>query len=112
MTGASDEFFDFTGVMGAIRNSAGAFGGVLAPIVTGAHYDAMHSFMIALVAAGIMLAPPPSDTYRATRDRADRCLEKGCDAPTRTDHAVRVIEEAELRKEIRTGSCRGPLVKA
>jgi MFS family permease len=43
------------GLVGAIQNTAGAFGGVLAPIVTGALYDAMHSFTAALMASGAML---------------------------------------------------------
>ncbi|HEX9465894.1 MAG TPA: MFS transporter [Alphaproteobacteria bacterium] len=43
------------GLVGAIQNSAGALGGVLAPIVTGALYDRMHSFTAALLAAGAML---------------------------------------------------------
>jgi len=43
------------GVVGAIQNTAGNFGGVLAPIVTGALYSATQSFTSALVAAGVML---------------------------------------------------------
>jgi MFS family permease len=45
-----------SGLVGAIQNSAGALGGVLAPIVTGALYDRMHSFTAALMAPGAMLA--------------------------------------------------------
>jgi MFS transporter, ACS family, D-galactonate transporter len=45
-----------SGLVGAIQNSAGAMGGVLAPIVTGALYDRLHSFTAALLAAGGMLA--------------------------------------------------------
>jgi ACS family D-galactonate transporter-like MFS transporter len=45
-----------SGLVGAIQNSAGALGGVLAPIVTGALYDHLHSFTAALFAAGGMLA--------------------------------------------------------
>jgi MFS transporter, ACS family, D-galactonate transporter len=45
-----------SGLVGAIQNSAGALGGVVAPIVTGALYDQLHSFTAALFAAGGMLA--------------------------------------------------------
>jgi MFS transporter, ACS family, D-galactonate transporter len=45
-----------SGLVGAIQNSAGALGGVLAPIITGALYDHLHSFTAALFAAGGMLA--------------------------------------------------------
>lgn len=43
------------GVVGAIQNTAGNLGGVLAPIVTGALYSATQSFTSALVGAGFML---------------------------------------------------------
>jgi ACS family D-galactonate transporter-like MFS transporter len=45
-----------SGLVGAIQNSAGALGGVLAPILTGALYDRLHSFTGALLAAAGMLA--------------------------------------------------------
>lgn len=43
------------GFIGAIQNTAGNLGGVLAPIVTGVLYDATQSFTAALIGAGVML---------------------------------------------------------
>jgi len=43
------------GIVGAIQNTAGNLGGVLAPIVTGVLYEATGSFTAALVGAGAML---------------------------------------------------------
>ena len=44
------------GIVGAIQNMGGNFGGVLAPTITGSLYDATHSFVTALVVAGSMLS--------------------------------------------------------
>ncbi|RTL49489.1 MAG: MFS transporter [Bradyrhizobiaceae bacterium] len=43
------------GIVGAIQNTGGNLGGVVAPMVTGATYDATHSFVVALAIAGSML---------------------------------------------------------
>jgi ACS family D-galactonate transporter-like MFS transporter len=43
------------GVIGAIQQMAGNFGGIVAPIVTGALYDQTHDFTRAVIAAGAML---------------------------------------------------------
>jgi MFS transporter, ACS family, D-galactonate transporter len=44
------------GIVGAVQNMGGNFGGVLAPAITGLLYDATHSFATALVVAGLMLS--------------------------------------------------------
>ena len=44
------------GIVGAVQNMGGNFGGVLAPTITGSLYDATHSFATALVVAGSMLS--------------------------------------------------------
>lgn len=43
------------GVVGAIQNTGGNLGGVVAPVITGVLYDATHSFAAALIVAGAML---------------------------------------------------------
>jgi MFS transporter, ACS family, D-galactonate transporter len=43
------------GIVGAIQNTGGNLGGVLAPIVTGGLYDLTHSFTAALLTSGAML---------------------------------------------------------
>jgi ACS family D-galactonate transporter-like MFS transporter len=44
------------GIVGAVQNMGGNFGGILAPTITGSLYDATQSFATALVVAGSMLS--------------------------------------------------------
>ncbi len=43
------------GVIGALQNTGGNLGGVLAPVITGVLYGAEHNFTLALAVAGAML---------------------------------------------------------